>query len=220
MNLDMEASSRILLGNQPVPLAEAKVEGELVQYDGESFYRITHARSHEAVLHEHRRNSDHWLFVASNGGMTAGRKTPKQSLFPYTTEDKIVDGARVTGPYTALLVHSSGKTRLWHPFRDEDSLVYRSTRRLYKNVLGNRVVFRRRGQRGSGIFVFATSGGRALASFSFVSARFVNRGAGAVDIRVLDGLQNLMPADVDEKVQADFSCLLDACRKKNELCTG
>ena len=39
----MDASSRILLGNQPVPLTDKKVEGELVQYDGETFYRITHA---------------------------------------------------------------------------------------------------------------------------------------------------------------------------------
>src|SRR5258708_11650214 len=108
----MEVSSRILLGNDPVPLVDAKVEGELVHYDGESFYRITHAEAMKPFFMSIVSDSDHWLFVASNGGITAGRKTPTLSLFPYTTEDKVVDGARVTGPYTALLVRSLGKTRL------------------------------------------------------------------------------------------------------------
>ena len=199
MNLDMESSSRILLGNQPVPLAEAKVEGELVQYDGESFYRITHAEAMKPFFMSIVSDSDHWLFVASNGGMTAGRKTPKLSLFPYTTEDKIVDGARVTGPYTAILVHSAGKTQLWHPFRDEDSLVYREhPATLQERPRQSRGV--RGGQRGSRISAFATSGERALASVSFASARSSIAERVRCDIRVLDGLQNLMPADVDEKV--------------------
>jgi hypothetical protein len=213
----MEASSPILLGDQPVPQSQAKVEGELVQYDGESFYRITHAEAMKPFFMSIVSDSNHWLFVASNGGMTAGRQTPKLSLFPYTTEDKIIDSARVTGPYTALLARSSGKTRLWHPFRDEHGLVYRSTRRLYKNVLGNRVVFEETNEDLGLCFRYEW---RTSPRFGFVrECTLLNRGASDVDVRVLDGLQNLMPADVDEKVQADFSCLLDAY-KKNELCAG
>jgi hypothetical protein len=213
----MEASSRILLGDHPVPSSEAKVEGELVQYDGESFYRITHAEAMKPFFMSIVSDSNHWLFVASNGGMTAGRQTPKLGLFPYTTEDKIIDGARVTGPYTALLARASGKTRLWHPFREEHGLVYRSTRRLYKNVLGNRVVFEEVNEDLDLCFRYEW---RTSPRYGFVrECTLSNRGTGAVDVRVLDGLQNLMPADVDEKVQADFSCLLDAY-KKNELCAG
>ena len=201
MNLDMESSSRILLGNQPVPLAEAKVEGELVQYDGESFYRITHAEAMKPFFMSIVSDSDHWLFVASNGGMTAGRKTPKQSLFPYTTEDKIIDGARVTGPYTALLVRASGKTRLWHPFRDEDSLIYRSTRRLYKNVLGNRVVFEEVNEDLGLCFRYEW---RTSPRFGFVrECTLVNRGAGAV--------RHSRPGRPSEP---------DACRRRREGASG
>jgi hypothetical protein len=213
----MQASSPILLGDQPVPLSEAKVEGELVQYEGESFYRIRHAEAMKPFFMSIVSDSNHWLFVASNGGLTAGRQTPKLSLFPYTTEDKIIDSARVTGPYTALLVRSGGKTRLWHPFRDEHGLVYRSTRSLYKNVLGNRVVFEETNEDLGLCFRYEW---RTSPRFGFVrECALVNRGGEGVEVRVLDGLQNLMPADVDEKVQADFSCLLDAY-KKNELCAG
>ncbi|HEX3855139.1 MAG TPA: hypothetical protein VHW01_29450, partial [Polyangiaceae bacterium] len=43
-----------------------------------------------------------------------------------------------------------------------------------------------------------------------------NRGKEAISVRVLDGLQNLLPADVDDAMQNGFSSLLDAY-KKNEL---
>src|SRR5262249_54003803 len=144
-------------------------------------------------------------------------KTPKLALFPYTTEDKVIDGARVTGPYSALLVRAGDVTRLWHPFREEHGLVYRSMRRLYKNVLGNRVVVEEVNDDLERCF---RDEWRTSPRFGFVrECTVINRGTKSLDIRVLDGLQNLMPADVDEKVQADFSCLLDAY-KKNELCAG
>ena len=35
--------------------------------------------------------SNHWLFISSNGGLSAGRKNSEFSLFPYYTDDKITE---------------------------------------------------------------------------------------------------------------------------------
>ncbi|NIP14296.1 MAG: hypothetical protein GWM88_06035, partial [Pseudomonadales bacterium] len=48
--------------------------------------------------------SDHWLFISSNGGLTAGRRDSDNALFPYYTEDKIHDSADHTGSRTILRV--------------------------------------------------------------------------------------------------------------------
>ena len=34
-------------------------------------------------------DSDHWMFISSNGWLTCGRRNPDSALFPYYTEDKI-----------------------------------------------------------------------------------------------------------------------------------
>src|SRR5262249_45009058 len=53
--------------------------------------------------------------------------------------------------------------------------------------------------------------------FGFVrECTLVNLGSTSAEIRLLDGLLNLLPADVEEKVVLEFSCLLDAY-KKSEL---
>ena len=45
-------------------------------------------------------DADHWLFISSNGGLTAGRRDANLALFPYYTDDKIRDMAEVTGSKT------------------------------------------------------------------------------------------------------------------------
>ncbi len=36
-------------------------------------------------------DSNHWLFISSNGGLSAGRKNPEYALFPYYTDDKLTE---------------------------------------------------------------------------------------------------------------------------------
>src|SRR5262245_17443982 len=89
----MKRTDGVMLGRQPVAKLERKVEGELYDYDGERFYRILQAEAMKPFFMSVVSDSDHWLFVASNGALTAGRKSPAFALFPYVTEDKIVDSA-------------------------------------------------------------------------------------------------------------------------------
>ena len=48
--------------------------------------------------------SDHWMFVSSNGGLTAGRRNSEFSLFPYYTDDKITESVEVTGSKSVFRV--------------------------------------------------------------------------------------------------------------------
>ena len=69
-------------------------------------------------------DSEHWLFVGSNGALTAGRQSSKFALFPYTTEDTLLDGLDISGPHTALIVERNGARRLWQPFSALSDFVY------------------------------------------------------------------------------------------------
>ena len=210
----MKRTDSVFLGSQPIAKIERKVEGELVDYQGERFYRILQAEAMKPFFMSIVSDSDHWLFVASNGALTAGRQSPKFALFPYATEDKIIDSVGVTGPYTAILAARGGTTRLWHPFRDLSLLIDGVTRRLYKSVFGNRIVFEEINRELELAFRYEW---KTSDRFGFVrECTLVNLGATATEIRVLDGIQNLLPADVAEKVVLEYSCLLDAY-KKNEL---
>ena len=42
-------------------------------------------------------NSNHWLFISSTGGLSAGRKDTSNALFPYYTDDKIIRSSENTG---------------------------------------------------------------------------------------------------------------------------
>jgi hypothetical protein len=210
----MKRTDSVSLGRQPIAKLERKVEGELYDYDGERFYRILQAEAMKPFFMSIVSDSDHWLFVASNGALTAGRRSPKFALFPYLTEDKIVDSAGVTGPHTAIVATRAGTTQLWHPFRDVGLLVYGVTRRLSKSVLGNRIVFEEINRELELAFRYEW---KTSERFGFVrECALVNLGSTPVEVRVLDGIQNLLPADVEEKVVLEFSCLLDAY-KKSEL---
>ena len=53
--------------------------------------------------------------------------------------------------------------------------------------------------------------------FGFIKqSSLSNQGAESIDVRLLDGLQNLMPYGVTPGIQNDLSCLVDAY-KKSEL---
>ncbi len=207
---------KLYVGKTPVTQDQDSVRGELVDYDGERFYRIENAQLMKPFFMSVVSDSDHWLFVASNGGLTAGRKNPKLALFPYLTEDKVVDGAGISGPYTAL-VATREQSQLWHPFRDAELSVYGTTRNLYKSVLGNRLVFEERNPELGLCFRYEWTTSQR---FGFVRrCTLINTGTSSVRVRLLDGLLNLMPADVEEALALGFSCLLDAY-KQNEIVEG
>ena len=77
-------------------------------------------------------DSNHWMFISSNGGLTAGRKNSEYALFPYYTDDKITESADITGSKTIFQVRLGNETVIWEPFSDRFTGQHRITRNLSK----------------------------------------------------------------------------------------
>jgi hypothetical protein len=153
-------------------------------------------------------NVDHWLFVSSTGGLTAGRVSPETALFPYVTVDKIHESGPHTGPRTILRVHADGDRNDWEPFNREHDDRYNITRNLYKNVLGNKLCFEEINH-DLGIefrYTWATSD---LYGFTR-QCELHNAASRDLYIELLDGLQNILPAGTPRFTQTNSSNLVDA----------
>ena len=82
-----EHKETILIGDTKLKQREKEITGEYVLLLGEWFYKIQNYDAMEPFFMSLVSSSDHWLFISSTGGLTAGRGGPDQSLFPYYTED-------------------------------------------------------------------------------------------------------------------------------------
>ena len=119
----------------------SSVAGEFIDIAGERYYAIRNVDRMAPFFISVISNVDHWLFISSTGGLTAGRVSPATALFPYITVDKIHDSAPHTGSKTILRVKQDGKTQVWEPFNGAHVGRYATSRNLYKNVLGNKLCF-------------------------------------------------------------------------------
>ena len=133
--------SPIVIGNTPLNQSEKPVQGEYVTLVGEVFYRIRDFDAMEPFFMSIVSSSDHWLFIASTGGLSAGRVSPEQCLFPYYTVDKLTENSENTGNKAILLVRRAEQTSLWEPFSDRQRGIYRIERNIYKNITSTVVVF-------------------------------------------------------------------------------
>ena len=204
----------IYLGNTPQQAADQAVGGSYVQLDGEPFYRIDHYDHMPPFFMSIVSDSDHWMFISSNGALTAGRRNAENALFPYYTDDKIHDSHDLTGSKTLVLVEREGKTWLWEPFSKRYEGVYPVQRNLYKNVLGNKLLFEEINHELGVAFRY---GWYSSEEFGFVKRSSIwLTGETPCRVELLDGLQNLLPYGVDETMQNIRSTLVDAY-KKNEL---
>ena len=59
---------------------------------------------------------NHWLFISSNGSLSAGRKDSNNALFPYYTDDKITELQEITGNKQFLRFLIKMKFQFGNPF--------------------------------------------------------------------------------------------------------
>ena len=131
----------IYLGKNKAYNQALEIKGEVVNFENEVYYRISNSDKMRPFFMSLVSNSNHWMFISSNGALTAGRKDANNALFPYYTDDKITESAEITGSKTIIQIHKDGKTFLWEPFSNKYQGVYSIKRNLYKNRYGNKVVF-------------------------------------------------------------------------------
>ena len=65
------------------------VSGEFVTFGGERYYAIRNVDQMAPFFISVISSADHWLFVSSTGGLTAGRVSPETALFPYIPVDRV-----------------------------------------------------------------------------------------------------------------------------------
>ena len=108
--------SKLHLGKNPLRVNLDPVKGKQVTLAGEAFYQIANYDRMRPFFMTVVSDADHWLFISSNGALTAGRKDPDHALFPYYTDDRIHDSQGQTGSTTLLRVRRDGQDHLWEPF--------------------------------------------------------------------------------------------------------
>jgi len=184
------------------------VSGEFIDLAGERFYAIHNVNRMAPFFTSVISNVDHWLFVSSTGGLTAGRVSPATALFPYITVDKIHESTSHTGSKTLLRVTRQGVENDWEPFESDASRRYELTRNIYKNTLGNKLCFEEINHdlQLSFRYTWATSH-----SFGFVrKCQIKNLGDISATADIVDGLQNILPAGTPSLTQTNSSNLVDA----------
>jgi hypothetical protein len=188
--------------------------GEYVNLLGESFYRIANYDAMEPFFMSLVSSSNHWMFIASTGGLTAGRINADHALFPYYTVDRLTENNENTGAKSIFLVEREGKKYLWEPLSPRQQGIYDLERNLYKNIPGNVLVFEEVNRSLGLTYRYAWRSGD---TFGFVKTSWlINNAKSLCRVEILDGLQNLLPANVLDQTQNTFGPLLDAY-KRNEL---
>ncbi|MEM6684322.1 MAG: hypothetical protein AAF617_00890 [Bacteroidota bacterium] len=162
-------------------------------------------------------DSDHWMFISSNGGLSAGRKNSDFSLFPYYTDDKITESAEITGSKSIFQVTKNNKNHIWEPFSERFEGKFEVTRNLYKNNYGNKIIFEEINHDLELTFRYQWN---SSDEFGFIKkSNLTNNAQEAVQVHVLDGIQNVLPYGVGADVQNASSNLVDAY-KRTELETN
>ena len=80
--------------------------------DGIEHYRIDGLEDMDPFLMSVVSDTDLWMFVNSNGGLTAGRQDPDNALFPYCTEDKIEGLVELLRPQGILEMVRTGQVAM------------------------------------------------------------------------------------------------------------
>ncbi|MCJ7757331.1 MAG: hypothetical protein MUP24_04230, partial [Gillisia sp.] len=199
------------IGENKASFEANEVNGKLVTIGNESYYKISNVDEMRPFFMSIVSNSNHWMFIASNGGLSAGRKNSNNALFPYYTDDKITEAAEITGSKTVVQVHTEDKTYLWEPFSKRYEGVYKISRNLYKNNYGNKLIFEEINHDLGITFKYQWN---SSDKFGFVKkSTLVNNTNKVLKIKVLDGIQNIVPYGVGSDLQNGSSNLVDAYKK-------
>lgn len=185
-----------------------------VMLSGERYFKMTDSDKLRPFFMSIVSDGNHWMFISSNGGLSAGRKNAEYALFPYYTDDKITEAADITGSKTIFRVQHDGQPVTWEPFADRYRDQFSISRNLYKSAYGNSIIFEEINHDLKLQFQYQWQSSN---HYGFVrTSRLTNTGDQGRDLSFIDGIQNVLPYGVNSELQNRSSNLLDAY-KRNEL---
>ncbi|ALO16435.1 hypothetical protein L21SP5_02815 [Salinivirga cyanobacteriivorans] len=202
------------LNHTPLNNRVSRSEGEYIESNNEKFYKISNYDQIRPFFISMVSHTDHWFFISSNGGLSAGRKSADLALFPYYTDDKITNNSENTGSKTILKIHTDNEVHLWEPFSCRYEGIYPITRNLYKNFAGNKIIFEETNEALSLTFLYTW---QVSDKYGFIkTSEIQNLNHKQVTVEILDGIQNILPFGVGADLQNGTSNLANAY-KRNEL---
>jgi len=185
-----------------------------VQINNEAFLHIANVDKMRPFFMSIVSDSNHWMFIGSNGGISAGRKDTEYALFPYYTDDKIIESAEITGSKSIFRVDKDGETHVWEPFSIRYATKYNTTGNLYKSLYGNKVIFEEVNHDLGLTYQYQWA---SSDKYGFVKeGKLRNNTQEEISVTLLDGIQNIMPYGVESATQIKTSNLVDAY-KRSEL---
>jgi hypothetical protein len=197
-----------------IDIKDKPVSMDMLLIEGEQFYKITNSDSMRPFFMSIVSDSNHWMFISSNGGLSAGRKNAEFALFPYYTDDKITEFADITGSKSIFQIQLEDQIHIWEPFSERFNDNYSISRNLYKSIYGNKIIFEEILHDFELTFRYQWSSSN---KFGFVKkSEIKNDSNREYRITVLDGIQNIMPDGVSSDLQNSTSNLVDGY-KRNEL---
>lgn len=183
-------------------------QGQFCTAFGTRCYRISNVHQLPPFFINLVSATDLWMFIASNGALTAGRRDAECSLFPYHTVDRIYDSAGQIGPITLFGVDTPDGEVMWEPFGANTNHLPHMNRHLYKSIEGDRLWFEEVREDLGLAFCMSWS---TADTHGFVRECTLRRLSGnRVRVRILDGLRNILPAGVSQRLQSLSSNLADA----------
>lgn len=187
---------------------------EPVTIDNKAYFKMSNSDQMRPFFMSIVSDSNHWMFISSNGGLTAGRKNAEYALFPYYSDDKITESSEITGAKSIFKVTKNGEKYIWEPFSIRFQDNYNTERNLYKSVYGNALIFEEVNFELDLIFRYEWCSSN---KYGFVKkSTLVNNSNQSVEIEFVDGIQNVMPFGVSSALQNASSNLVDAY-KRTEL---
>lgn len=194
---------------------DKSVSMDTVEINNEIFYKIHNSNAMRPFFMSLVSDSNHWMFISSNGGLSAGRKNAEFALFPYYTDDKITESFDITGSKSIFQVKCNVQTVIWEPFSERFSdNMYKISRNLYKNKFGNKIIFE---ENNLDLQLSYRYQWNSSNKYGFVrKSELINLSDSNYQIELIDGIQNIMPYGVSSDLQNAASNLVDAY-KRSEL---
>lgn len=192
-----------------------QLTGQFVTIDNEQFYKIEGSDLIRPFFISVVSPYNHWMYFSSNGSLSAGRKNPEGALFPYYTDDKIHDSTELTGGKTIIRVEANDRVYLWEPFGKKYEGLYRCQRNIYKNVIGNKIIFE---EVNEDLHLTFSALWTYSEKYGFIrQSKLVSDSDQIIECQILDGVQNLLPYGVALKMQYERSTLIDAYKKNEQI---
>nr|WP_262899745.1 hypothetical protein [Winogradskyella alexanderae] len=182
--------------------------------NNKAYFKISNSSQMRPFFMSIVSDSNHWMFISSNGGLTAGRKNAEYSLFPYYSDDKVTESSEITGAKSIFQVTKNGERYIWEPFSIRFQDNYNTRCNLYKSVYGNAIVFEEENLDLELTFRYEWCSSNM---YGFVKkSTLINNSHSDLEVNILDGIQNVLPYGVSSALQNASSNLVDAY-KRTEL---